>query len=117
MRPRRGAILYGCTNESPRRVGPGDRVPPATEGPEARRPARPRRASACGVLSVLARRRPRRQGVGLGAADAGRTVPREGPRDPLRTAALDPRGDHGAPVEEEGPRDLQLGPDQLVGLR
>src|SRR5260221_10134938 len=114
--PLAGAILCGCTNESPGRVGTGDRIPPAAEGPEARRPARPRRTPPRGLLPLLPRGPAGREGVGLGAPNAGRPVPGPSPLGPVRPAPVDPRRDHRAPVEEEGPCDLQLGPDQLFGL-
>ena len=48
---------------------------------------------------------------------AARPGDRAGPSGPLRAPAVDPRGDRGAAAEEEGAGHLQLGPDQLVGLR
>ena len=113
-RPAGPARGHGCA----RRVGPpDDRWTAAAPGPQARRPARPARAPARAVLPL---HRP-------GPAD--RQGGRQRPDDPDRPVGGSVRAFFvGRPLasrgrarraagEEEGPRDLQLGRDQLVGLR
>ena len=85
--------------------------------PQAGRPTRPRRAPARSVLPLHGQGPADGQGSGQRPDDAGRAGVRGGPRPLLRPPAGERGGARRAAGEDQGAGDLQLGRDQLVGLR
>src|SRR5215210_2656593 len=108
----RAASATACRSDFER-----PRSTPIDPGPEARRPPGPDRPPARGALPLDRAGSADREGGRVQTHDTERTAVRAGQGDPPGPTARERGGDRPAALEEEGPRDLQLGRDQLVGLR